>query len=152
MKNFINVLAFLLLFILSGCMKTVYTNKQVLDGYKTKQDVAKTFGLPAEKKISQTGEEYLYVFDGRRIKDQYKNVATVEVNEFNPYERYVIFLFDKDGNVVNRKFQGVDFRERAPAPGKTIGLVLGLSAVVALLIIAAASSIDFYSGFGTGFY
>jgi len=133
-------------------MKTVYTNKQVLDSYKTKNDVAKTFGLPAEKKINQTGEEYLYVFDGHRIKDQYKNVATVEVKEFNPYERYVIFLFDKDGNVLNRKFQGVDFRERAPAPGKTIGLILGLSAIVTLLLVVAANSLDFSSGFGTGFY
>jgi len=152
MKNFINGSAFLLLLISSGCMKTLYTNKQVLDGYKTKNDVTKIFGLPAEKKISQTSEEYLYVFDGRRIKDQYKNVATVEVKEFNPYERYVIFLFDKDGNVVNRKFKGVDFKEQAPAPGKTVALVLGLSAVVTLFIIAAASSIDFDSGFGTGFY
>jgi len=152
MKNFINGLAFLLLFTLSGCMKTVYTNKQVLDGYKTKNDVTKTFGLPAEKKISQTGEEYLYVFDDRRIKAQHKNVATVEVKEFNPYERYVIFLFDKDGDVAHRKFQGVDFKEQAPAPGKTVALVLGLSAVVTLFIIAAASSIDFDSGFGTGFY
>jgi len=46
----------------------------------------------------------------------------------------------------------VDFKEQAPAPGKTVALVLGLSAVVTLFIIAAASSIDFDSGFGTGFY
>lgn len=150
MKNFINVLAFLLLFILSGCMKTVYTNKQVLDSYKTKNDVTKIFGPPAEKKTSQTGEEYLYVFDGRRIKDQYKNVATVEVKEFNPYERYVIFLFDKDGNVLNRKFKGVDFRERASAPGKTVALVLGISAIIGLFVVVG-NSLNF-SGFGGGVY
>lgn len=61
-----NLLAALLISIVSlcGCTHIIYTQEQVLDRYKTKKDVAERFGVPDQKKISDSTEAWLYIYDG----------------------------------------------------------------------------------------
>jgi hypothetical protein len=63
MKNLITGMVLLSILSLFSCTKTIYTHQQVLDRYKTKQDVSKTFGIPTEKKTSDNAEQWLYKFE-----------------------------------------------------------------------------------------
>ncbi len=78
---------------LLSCTKVIYTQKQVLDGYKTKQDVIEKFGTPTEKRTGDTTEEWLYSYDGHDADIEHR-AATVNIANFNLHKRFVIFNMD----------------------------------------------------------
>ena len=119
---------------LFSCTKVIYTQNDVLSRYKTKNDVQITFGMPTEKQVSETSETWLYQFDNSKV-ELYHNQQTVTVNTFSRFDRYLLFSFDKDGNVVRHDATGIDLAVRKPKTGATIALVGGI--VVAAATVAA---------------
>lgn len=150
MKNLIAGLSLLSMLLLLSCTKTIYTNDQVIDRYKTKKDVLNAFGMPTEKKISDTSERWLYRYDKNLAEHDYKqyhNTQTTTVNDFNRYNRYLIFSFDVMGNVIRADYTGVDLSVKKHNTGATIGLIAIGVALVALSTIAI-SQISFGGGVG----
>jgi len=143
MKTFIHKLILLSVFSLFGCTKVIYTQQQVLERYKTKQDVTNRFGSPTEKLSGDTTETWLYNYVGRNSVTGYSNTNT-KVNDFGRYNKYVTFLFDRQGNVIRSESTGMDLSERESAPGKTIGLILGSLGLLAIIGAIAASSMTYH--------
>lgn len=128
---------------LLGCTKTLYTHDEVLGRYKTRNDVQKTFGVPTEKQLSDTSERWLYQFDrhdtfNKHSVELHHNTQTVTVNHFSKYNRYLLFSFDKSGNIARCDYTGVDLTVRKKDTGATIGLVVGCTAAALLIVIAAS--------------
>jgi hypothetical protein len=143
MNNLITRLVLAVTFMLCGCTTVRYTQQQVMDRYKTSQDVKKQFGLPNEKMVSDTTEEWLYSYSGSKIEG---SVETSTVPQFGEYKRYVIFSFNKQGNVVRWQSQHADLTEKKVSPVKTIALLAALGTVAiftayALTAAALANSL-----------
>jgi hypothetical protein len=135
MKNLIKGLALLSMLSLFSCTKTIYTHDQFLNRYKTKQAVAAKFGVPTEKIMSDTTDEWLYRYNGRKAADQYHNANAANVPGFSIYEKYLIFSFDKQGNVIKWNSQGVNLAEKKKNVVGTIFLILGGVALIAATFI-----------------
>ena len=120
MKNLITPLLLLGMLSLFSCTQVIYSHEQVMDRYKTKQNIAKVFGLPTEKITRDTSEKWLYKYSGSHSRDEYRNVSTLDVPEFGKYKRYVVFNFDKQGNVASWEYQGVNFAERGEDSAATV--------------------------------
>lgn len=151
MKNLIPAFMFLSMLLFFSCTTMLYTHEQVIERYKTKQDVTKRFGAPTEKKTSDTTEEWLYAFEKKNsITDhsvtQLPNITTANVTAFSPHKRYLTFTFDKQGNVTRTDYQGVDLTEKKKSPGKTIALVLGAAALVVVLVVIIGNSLNYSLG------
>jgi hypothetical protein len=151
MKNLITGL--MLLCILTGCTKVVYTHEQVVGLYKTKQDVIKAFKTPTEKKTSDSTEEWLYRYDRNssftdHSTAEFPNVNAVDVAEFNRYKRYIIFTMDKQGNVIRCDYEGVSLAVRKKNPAGTIALIAGGLAIVAMGYVGSQSISWSYSPIG----
>jgi len=144
MKNLIKGIMIFSMASLFGCTKVVYTHDEVLGRYKTRDDVQKTFGIPTEKKVDETSELWLYQFDsyslGKHPGELYHTIPTVTVNNFGKYDKYLLFSFDKAGNVVRCDYTGVDMTVRKKNTGGTIALIGGAVAVTAIVAIIAFSS------------
>jgi hypothetical protein len=128
MKNPITGLALLSMLSLCSCTKVLYTHGQVLSHYTKKEEVTKKFGTPAEKKISDTTEAWLYRYEKNdsftnHSVDEFPNTQTVTVAYFTRYKRYLVFTFDRKGNVVRCDFQGVDLTVKGKNTGGTIALI-----------------------------
>ncbi len=128
MKNLIKGLALLSMLSLFSCTKVLYTHEQVVDLYKTKQDVMKTFGIPTEKKTADTTEEWLYRYDrhdsfSKHVVEEFHNAQTVNVANFNRYKRYLVFIFDRQGNVVRCDNEGVDLAVKKKDTVATVVLI-----------------------------
>ena len=140
MKNLITGLALLGMLSVLSCTKIIYTHEQVLARYKTKSDVANALGTPTEKNVSDSTEAWLYKYEGHKITSEFKNANTVTVASFNQYKKYVIFSFDKQGNVTRCDYHGVDLTERKFSTGKTIALVSAGVVVLALIVLATIAA------------
>jgi hypothetical protein len=150
MKNLSKALALLIAFSLFSCTKVIYTQKQVLDRYKTKQDVVKAFGEPTEKKTGEGNEEWLYEYkSGGHHPVEYPNAKAAEVTQFTGYKKYVIFTFDPQGNVLTSKCEGIDLTQRKNAPVKTAALVVGIVGSIFAVLALLAHAIKFHT---TGVY
>ncbi|MDB5145670.1 MAG: hypothetical protein JWQ66_4383 [Mucilaginibacter sp.] len=153
MKNLITGMVLLSILSLFSCTKTIYTHQQVLDRYKTKQDVSKTFGIPTEKKTSDNAEQWLYKFEKddsfrEHTVKEYHNTQTATVTDFNKYNRYLIFTFDLQGNVTRCDYSGVDLTVKAKDKEATIVIIaLGAVVLVGLIVIAASVPSDIGYGF-----
>ena len=145
MKNLIKGLAFLTMLSLFSCTKVIYTQKQVLDSYKAKQDVIKKFGTPTEKRTVDSTEEWLYSYDGHDAGIEHRSVP-VNVANFNLHKRFVIFNMDMRGNVLTWQCEGVNFAKRKAQPGKTIALAAGGVTVIIILATIAMHSFTFNPG------
>src|SRR5579862_1651760 len=87
---------------LFGCTTVLHTQDQVMDRYKTRKDVSENFGLPNERMVSDTAEDWLYAYSSAEMGHsiaQNKATQTATVAQFGKYRRYIIFSFDKKGNV-----------------------------------------------------
>jgi len=149
MKNLTIVFALLNMLSLVSCRTVLYTHEEVIDRYKTKQDVARRFGNPNEKMVSDTGEAWLFVYRANRLRhvqEQSLATNTTTVTTFGKYKRFVAYTFDKQGKVVRWQAEGVDLAERKVSAGKTIGLVVGLSALVIALAVIVVNSLSFNFG------
>ena len=76
------------------------------------------------------------------------SVETATVPQFGEYKRYLVFSFDKQGNVLRWQTQRVDLTERKISAGKTVALVLTLSAVATVVVGIIALSAPWHE-FGT---
>ena len=146
----IQCIALMSLLLLFSCTKTIYTHEQVLDMYQTKAEVSKKFGIPTERKVSDSTEEWLYKYEksdplNRHVIGETFNTKTVDVADFNRYDRYLIFTFDRNGNVIRNDFQGVNLAVKKANPVGTVLLVTGLVGVVlGATALAYNSSDNFY--------
>jgi len=153
MKNLITGLALLSMLSLLSCTKTIYTHEQVIDRYKTKQDVTKTFGIPTEKRMEDNYEEWLYRYDKydsftEHSVKEYHNTQTTIVTDFNKYNRYLKFTFDLQGNVTRCDYTGVDFTVKGKDKGATIALVIsGTALVVGIVLLATRSTVSNWYSF-----
>ena len=128
MKNFIAGALLLSMMSLLGCTKVMYTNEQVISLYKTKKDVLKRFNIPTEKKVNDSTEQWLYRYDrNNSFADhslvEYQNLSTNNVKEFNRYKRYIIFMMDKQGDIIRCDYHGVNLAVREKNTAGTIALV-----------------------------
>jgi hypothetical protein len=147
MKNFITGMVLLLSTLsLFSCTKTIYTHEQVLGRYQTKQDVMKTFGIPTEKKTNDTTEEWLYRYERndsfrKHSVEEFHNIQTANVADFNRYKKYLIFTFDQKGNVIRADFEGVDLAvKKADALGTIVLVVAGAGIVLGAAAIAISNT------------
>ncbi|MBS1523415.1 MAG: hypothetical protein JST50_20610 [Bacteroidetes bacterium] len=143
MEKLIKGIMILCMVSLFGCTRVLYTQDEVLGRYKTRNDVQKTFGIPTEKQVSDTSERWLYRYDRHNSFSDHSvelhhNIQTVTVNDFSKYDRYLLFSFDRNCNVVRCDYTGVDLTVKKQDTGATIGLVVGCTA--ALLLIAVGVS------------
>ncbi|MDB5135192.1 MAG: hypothetical protein JWP37_1795 [Mucilaginibacter sp.] len=148
MKNFIMGLAMISMLSLS-CTKVIYTNEQVIDRYKTKQDLMKKFGAPTEKQKDSTAERWLYKYESSTIES--RNTNSLDVKGLGAYKRCLIFTMDLQGNIVRWDNKGVDMTERVKNKHGTVALIIVGSSLVVLVVlgsILAANSLNF----GTGVY
>ena len=140
MKIMINGIVLVSTLVLFSCTKVIYTHEQVLDMYQTKAAVSKKFGLPTERKVSGSTEEWLYQYKRndsftKHAIEETPNTKTVDVTDFNRYDRYLIFTFDKSGNVIRNDFKGVDL---AVKKGNTVGTIVLVTGIVGLVVGATA--------------
>jgi hypothetical protein len=146
------IIGFLMLIMLSlfCCTKVVYTNQQVVGRYKTKREVTQKFGLPAEKLMGSTREEWLYRFESRfpmkHLELENLDTTSTVVTQFKRNGKYAIFTFDMRGNVLSSEFRNIDAAERKLATGKTIALLGGIA-----VVLFALSKIDISDFGGLGY-
>ena len=148
MKKLINIMILLAILSVFSCTKVIYTNEQVLDRYKTKQEIAKKFGAPLEVVKSDTTEEWLYQYD--RLSP-YKHHSLIEnpdrstknVEAFDKYKRYVVFYFDKQGKLTKWKCEGVNFSEKKP---DTLGTVILVGIGVGVIVLSVIAANNFSIG------
>lgn len=134
---------------LCSCTKVLYSHRQVMQSYRTKEAVIKQFGLPDEKRETNGVTEWLYNCDSTstfasntkvRINGTYNpiidsiNTRSVTVKQFTPRNQYVKFAFDKQGKVLDYDSKGVNFAEREK---NTIGTVLLVVGSVAIVVVVA---------------
>ena len=133
-----------------SCTKVIYSHRQVMQSFHTKESVVKQFGLPDEKKETNGITEWLYNCDSTstfasntrvRINGTYNpiidsiNTKSVTVKQFTPHSKYVKFAFDKQGNLLNYDSHGVNFAEREK---NTVGTILLVTGSVAFVIVVAS--------------
>jgi len=113
--------------------------------YKTKQDIVKDFGLPAEKRSGEGIEEWLYTYGTVTTRthlgnstDNNASATSINVTQFNQYDSYVKFTLDGNGNVLKWESRGVDLAIRAKAPVRTV--LYGLFWIGAIIVFAIAAS------------
>jgi hypothetical protein len=135
MKNLTTALALSGILLLLSCTKTVYTHEQVLDSYKTKQDVARKFGRPKEKQTTDNAERWLYKYEGHSPADRISNEKVAYVTELGKYDRYLIFSFNNQGNVTGWNCAGVSFAYKKPNITGTALLVAGVIVFIVALFI-----------------
>jgi|SRR6185503_1632065 len=140
MKNFTKAIALLNLLLSFGCSKVVYTHEQVMNTYKTRSAVTKQFGTPTERRTGDSTEEWLYSYDRKSAGIAHADTLAKNVANFSNYQKFVLFNMDTKGNVLGWQCQGVDFTKRESQPGKTVALVAGGVAVVAVIAIISANS------------
>lgn len=135
------------LILLCGCSKVVYTHQQVLQGFHTKNDVAKRFGVPDEKKTGENFEEWTYYrdtlgalnkinkVDTLKSVEKYKGADSLKAGRYGIHDRYIKFIFDTTGIVEGYKSNGVNLSTtKKDNFGKGVVNVLEITAAVVLLL------------------
>lgn len=130
---------------LCGCAKKVYTHQQVMQSFHTKGDVLKRFGKPDQIKEDTLLDEWTYNRDGvdRPVKAGTGDTIsaavttsdTLKTNKIVKYNKYIRFIFDKDGNIAGYKSKGVDLTQvTTDSFGLTVLKVLGITALLVIVI------------------
>jgi hypothetical protein len=132
--------------LLCSCSKVVYTHQQVLQGFHTKNDVTKRFGVPDEKKTGDSFEEWTYYRDtvgalnkpkkGDTLKsvEEYKGADSLKAGQYAIHDRYIKFIFDTAGIVEGYKSNGVNLSAtKKDNFGK--GVVRGLETTAAIVLL-----------------
>ena len=144
MRKFALLLLIAAASVLAGCTKMIYNHEAVMQAYKTKQDVIRTFGLPVQQKDGKDLTEWMYDFTNistkfasRKDTPSYvsRNTSTQKVSEFTNYKRYVKFTLDQQGNVLKWESQGVDLAKRKIKPIATGAVVLAGAVVIAVIYV-----------------
>lgn len=126
---------------LCSCSKKVYTHKQVMQSFHTKDDVVKKFGIPDVKRTIDSTEEWIYNHNVQpRPSNPAANTAasyvdTSKKTSVSPQQAYMLFLFDDQGNVVGYKSNGVDLGYvKKVSAGSNILRGLGIAAILVVII------------------
>ncbi len=146
MKKLINGLMIVNMLTLFSCTKVLYTHEQVISLYKTKQDVTKAFGIPTEKKMKDSTEEWLYRYDkaGPHSSKEFQNTSATNVTEFNRYDRYIMFTMDNQGNIIRCDYDGVDLAVRQNNPAGTIALIAaGVALITSGYLVAHSATFSY---------
>ena len=132
---------------LCSCSKKVYTHKQVMQSFHTKDDVAKRFGNPDIKRTIDSTEEWIYnrnvasKSSNSAVNSSVSNVDTTKSSSITQQNSYIRFLFDPEGNVAGYKSNGVDLGYvKKVSAGSNILKGLGIAAIVIVIV-----GLDVYS-------
>jgi hypothetical protein len=134
--------------LLCSCSKKLYTHQQVMQSFRTKDDIFKRFGNPDIKRIADSTEIWIYNHDvsGKNLQP---TVPPSNNNSQNsaaaPQNVYINFMFDRSGNIVGYKSNGVDLSYvKKVSAGTNILNTLGLIAIIAVVVgIDAYTNGDF---------
>ncbi len=132
--------------IFCSCSKKLYTHQQVMQSFHTKDDVFKRFGNPDIKRMTDTTEIWIYNHDvsGKSQQPIAKTSSandTTHISAGIPQNVFINFMFDRAGNIVGYKSNGVDLSYvKKVSAGTNILNVLGVIA-----IIAVVAGIDAYT-------
>ena len=108
--------------LLTSCYKVLYTHSQVLNRYKTKDQVLRAFGVPAYKNGEGNYEEWTYDFGSTNVtrssanayNNYYGGVSANGTTTNQTYNRYVKYTFNGDW-VARVTSSGVDYTEYTAA-------------------------------------
>jgi hypothetical protein len=116
-----------------------------MQSFHTKDDVLKQFGKPDEVKEGTDIEEWIYSRD--KVSGPNKPVKqdtiiatnaisdTLKTTQAIKYNKYIRFIFDREGNVAGYKTQGVDMGTTKKEDfGMTLLKVLGITALVIIIV------------------
>ena len=126
--------------ILCSCSKKLYTHQQVMQSLHTKDDVFKRFGNPDIERMADSTEIWIYNHDvsGKTPQSTAKTLPvndTTRISETTPQNVYINFMFDRAGNIVGYKSNGVDLSYvKKVSAGTNILNTLGIIALVAVLV------------------
>jgi hypothetical protein len=145
-----------ILLIGNSCTKVVYTSRDYVKKFSTKQDVIARFGLPTEKRSEGNITEWLYDFgsesvgigtaygSNRTTISGYGNTISgnstlngLVVTRFSNFQKYIKFSFNENDRVIGAQWNGVDFSEKKTKVGATIFSLLLIIGVGAALGLAA---------------
>jgi hypothetical protein len=112
-------LLFLCLLVLFSCGKKLYTHQQVMQSFKTKDDILKHLGKPDEIKVGNEMEEWVYTKNIAYNKSQKRDTIfatsahsdNIKPARITTRSKYIRFIFDEYGNVTGYKTLGVDFSQ-----------------------------------------
>jgi len=133
--------------VLCSCSKKLYTHQQVMQGFHTKDDVFKRFGNPDIKRMADSTEIWIYNHDvsgktsqpivkAPSVNDTTKvSTDSAKVSRAAPKNVYVNFSFDRAGNIIGYKSNGVDLSYvKKISAGTNILNALGVIAVIAVVV------------------
>lgn len=131
-------------FALSSCAKTVYTHQQVMQEFRTRDQVLKKLGEPDQKVKTGLIDEWIYNRDtdakrGPLEKNEMSPVIgkTDSLNANQPQlpDKYIRFIFNEKGDVLGYKTQGVDMGKTEKAGFfTTLFEVIGATVVIAVVV------------------
>ncbi|HTD40569.1 MAG TPA: hypothetical protein VK671_08110 [Mucilaginibacter sp.] len=134
-------LALLVSLFLCSCSKKVYTHKQVMQSFHSKDDVARKFGEPDIRRTIDSTEEWIYNHDvvskpsNSIVNASAVSMDTTKKTSTTQQNSYIRFLFDSAGNVVGYKTNGVDLGYvKKVSAGSNILRVLGIAAIVVVIV------------------
>ena len=124
---------------LCSCSKKVYTHQQVMQGFHTKNDVAKQFGHPDIIRMIDSTEVWIYNRDTISKPTgpitTVSNTGTDTIKTPPKPNKSIRFMFDKEGNVVGYKSNGVDLGyTKKISAGTNILRVMGITLIIAVII------------------
>jgi hypothetical protein len=126
--------------VLCSCSKKLYTHQQVMQSFHTKDDIFKRFGNPDIKRMADSTEIWIYNHDisGKAPQRAAKTPPmndTIQTLGARPQNVYINFMFDRAGNIVGYKSNGVDLSYvKKVSAGTNILNTLGIIALVAVLV------------------
>lgn len=127
-------------FALYSCSKKLYTHQQVIQSLHTKDDVFKRFGNPDIKRMADSTETWIYNHDvsGKTSHMVTKSVLlndTTLISKTVPQNVFINFMFDRTGNIVGYKSNGIDLSYvKKVSAGTNILNVLGATAIIVLVV------------------
>ena len=126
---------------LCSCSKKLYTHKQVMQGFHSKDDVLKRFGNPDIKRTVDSTEIWIYNRDvGTKSVDSTAKLSKINTDTTKSLPvvkqgKYINFMFDSTGSVVGYKSNGIDLSyEKKISAGTNILKALGTAAIIAVIV------------------
>jgi len=131
----------LMMISLFSCSKKLYTHQQVMQSFHSKNDVLKRFGNPDIKRMVDSTEVWIYNRDvGAKSVDSTAKLSKINTDTTKSLPvvkqgKYINFMFDRAGNMVGYKSNGVDLSYvKKVSAGTNILKALGTAAIIAVIV------------------